>query len=391
MEIRASQKINALPGYVFAELDNQVAQLRAQGADLIDFGVGDPTDPTPAAVRQTCQTAIDRHARSGYPSYTGSQHFREGAAEWTARRYGITCDPEKEISATIGSKEAIFNFPMAILDPGDIVLIPNPGYPPYARGTLFAGGRSVFLDLRQEHGFLPDFSALSPADVKRTRILWMNYPQNPTGAVMTLADWENCVDFCHRHNIILASDESYSEIYFNDPPPSPLQLSRDGVIVFQSLSKRSRMTGYRVGWVAGDARLIALFKKLKTNIDSGCPTFIQEAALAALADEQHVASQRQEYRAKLTVLLDSFRAMEWPVNEPRGTFYIWQPVPNGLSSVEFALKLLDPAIGIVTMPGNWLAESQHGYNPGEGYVRWALVPSLDRCREAANRLQTLKL
>jgi LL-diaminopimelate aminotransferase len=386
MEIRASRKIQSLPTYAFAALDAKVTELTQAGAALIDFGVGDPLDPTPEHVRRACQEAIDVHAAAGYPSYAGAPVFRQGVAKWMRGRYEVDLDPETEICATIGSKEAIFNFPQAVLDPGDVVLAPNPGYPPYSRGTLFAGGRTVFLDLREERGFLPDLGAVGEQDLSRARILWVNSPHNPTGAVADRGFWEACIRFCQEHGIILACDESYGEIYFTDPPVTPLELAREGVICFYSMSKRNCMTGYRVGWVAGDARLISLVKKLKTNIDSGCPNFIQAAALAALADEEHVRELRRRYRERRDIMLRAFRALGWRVLPPAGTFYIWQPVPPGFTAESFCERLLEPDLAIVAMPGTSLAEPHDGANPGEGYVRFALIPPIERCREAARRL-----
>jgi LL-diaminopimelate aminotransferase len=387
MAYQISRRIRELSGYAFDELDRRVARLRERGIAVIDFGVGDPRDPTPELVRRACAEGLERHAASGYPSYVGALRFREAAAEWTARRFGVTLDPEREICATIGSKEAIFHFPLAVLDPGDVVLAPNPGYPPYARGAAFAGGRVVWLDLDPEHGFLPRLEQLDPALLDRARILWVNSPHNPTGAVADRDFWVRCLEFCRRHGIILAADESYSEIYFDEPPMSPLELSREGVVVFQSLSKRSCMTGYRVGWVAGDERIIAAFKKLKTNIDSGCPSFIQDAAVAALADESHVAEQRRRYRRRRDILLETFRELGWPTLTPAGTFYIWQPVPPGMSVLELAVRLLDERLALAAMPGSWLAESSDRGNPGEGYLRFALIPSEADCLVAAERLR----
>lgn len=391
MNVQASRRLAALSAYAFSAVDDKVVQLRARGVEVIDFGVGDPTIPTPAFIRQALNRAADARASSGYPSYVGAPEFRKAVASWTKRRHGVTLNPNDEICATIGAKEAVFHFPEAILDPGDYVLIPTPGYPPYTRGTQFAEGRCHYLPLTKANGFLPDLKRIPAAILKRARILWINYPNNPTGAVAPAAFTRQALAFCRRHGLILASDEAYSELWFGPkPPPSALEFAGkdfDGAIAFQSLSKRSAMTGWRVGWVAGDARIVSLFKKLKTNIDSGTPTFIQDAAVAALKDERHVAAMRKEYRLKRDILCEGLRKLGLPDCRPAGTIYVWQEAPQGLTGEQFALRLLDPQVGIVTTPGAWISErAPDGSNPGERHVRFALVPSVADVREAVRRM-----
>ncbi len=382
-----SKRLAALPVYAFAAVDAKVTELRAQGIDPIDFGVGDPSEPTPEVVRAAIQEAVDDRATAGYPSYTGAPHFRAAIAAWTRRRFGVELDPETEICASVGSKEAVFNFPEAFVNPGDVVLVPNPGYPPYSRGTLFAEGEVHLLNLLPEKGFLPDLDAI-PAEVRRrARILWINYPNNPTGALAPRDFFERAVAFGREHDIIVCSDEAYTENYYGAPPHSILEVAREGVVVFQSLSKRSCMTGYRVGWIAGDREIVAAFKKLKTNIDSGTPTFIQDAAVAALAEERHVERLREHYRRKRDIMIDAFVAVGLPECRPEATLYIWQRVPEGMSSVALAEKLLDPKIAMVTTPGNWVSEETPAGNPGEGFVRLALVPTVDECEVAAERIR----
>lgn len=382
-----SKRLASLPVYAFAAVDAKVAELRTQGVTPIDFGVGDPSEPTPEVVRAAIQEAVDDRATAGYPSYTGAPHFRAAIAAWTQRRFGVELDPETEICASVGSKEAVFNFPEAFVNPGDVVLVPNPGYPPYARGTLFAEGEVHFLNLLPEKGFLPDLDAI-PAEVRhRARILWINYPNNPTGALAPRDFFERAVAFGREHDIIVCSDEAYTENYYGAPPHSILEVAREGVVVFQSLSKRSCMTGYRVGWIAGDREIVAAFKKLKTNIDSGTPTFIQDAAIAALAEEHHVEQLREHYRRKRDIMVDAFVAAGLPECRPEATLYIWQRVPEGMSSVAFAERLLDPTIAMVTTPGNWVSEQTPDGNPGEGFVRLALVPTVEECTAAAERIR----
>lgn len=384
-----ARRIANLPPYPFAEIEKIVSELKAQNVDVIDFGVGDPVDPTPSFIREATKTALDTHAGSGYPSYVGSPKFRESVAAWFRRRFGVGVDANTEIASSIGSKESIFNFPLAFVDPGDVVIIPTPGYPPYARGAEFAGGKPYFVPLLAENHFLIDFETI-PDDIARVaKILWINYPNSPTGAIAPDEFYVRAVEWCKKHDIILASDLAYSEIYFDAPPKSILQFAREGVIEFHSLSKRSRMTGYRIGFAVGDPAIIAGLKKVKTNVDSGTPNFVQDAAIAALADEAHVTESRAEYREKRDILTDAFASLGLPKAEPIATFYVWQRVPVGYTSESFAKKLLDPAIGIVATPGSLISDkTATGINPGEGYVRFALVPTVARVREAAERIKT---
>lgn len=386
MKIQPSKRLSELTGYAFAEIDRKVAELRGLGVEVIDFGVGDPTEPTPEVVRAAIRRGVDAHASGGYPSYAGAAPFREAIARWTKRRFGAALDPEQEICASIGSKEAVFHFPEAFIDPGDVVLVPNPGYPPYARGARFAEGEVYSLSLLPENGFLPDLDSIPSDVIKRAKLLWINYPNNPTGVCAPEGFYEKAAAFGARHGIVVASDEAYTENYYGAPPHSILEFGREGIVAFQSLSKRSCMTGYRVGWVAGDRAIIAAFKKLKTNIDSGTPTFIQDAAAAALADETHVEALRGLYRRKRDLIVDAFVAAGLPECRPEATLYIWQRVPEGETSVSFTERLLDPSIAIVVTPGNMVSEPTPAGNPGEGYVRLALVPTVEECETVARRL-----
>ena len=386
MKIQISQKLAGIPNYAFAEVDNEFAKLKAAGITPIDFGVGDPKEPTPETVRKALKKAVDLRKSSGYPSYNGSEEYRQEVAKWSRKRFGVELDYAKEISSTIGAKEAVFNFPQAFLNQGDYVISPNPGYPPYEKGTLFAGGRTYFAPLLKENNFLMDLDSIPKDIAKKSKILWINYPNNPTGAVATEEFLKEVIDFGHDNNVIIASDECYSEIYFDEKPQSILEYSKEGVVVFQSLSKRSAMTGYRVGWVVGDENIISAFKKLKPNIDSGTPTFIQDAAIAALQDEKHVEKMRNDYKAKRDILIDAFVSIGLEDCTPAGTLYIWQKTPDKVDSVEFAKKLLKKEIAIVVTPGAWISNNFNGLNPGNNYVRFALVPTIEETREAAKRI-----
>ena len=318
--------------------------------------------------------------------------YRRAVADWTQRRFGVTLDPDRQICATAGSKEAVVHFAAGIVDPGDVVLAPSPGYPPYDRGTRLAGGRPVFYPVGPENGFVPALDHIPPETARAARLLWVCHPHAPTGRVLARAEMETILRFCQENEIVLASDEAYSEIWFEGAAPrSFLELSTDGVVAVHSLSKRSAMTGYRIGWVAGDPRLVALFKKVKTNIDSGTPNFVQDGAIAALSDEAHVEALRQGYGSKRAVLLDALAAAGLPSARCDSTLYIWQRAPEGMTGLELAARLLDPAVAVATMPGAWLAEPlADGSNPGAPYVRFALVPTVEETRAAAARIADLQ-
>jgi LL-diaminopimelate aminotransferase len=392
LKFKASKRVESLPVYAFELVQDRVQALRDKGITPIDFGVGDPSTPTPKLVRDACKEALDSRSTSGYPSDIGTFEFRQAVAQWTKRRFGIEVDPATEVSSTIGSKEGIFNFHEALVDPGDTVLIPSPGYPPYSRGTWFAEGNAWFYPLDEKNGFLPDLDAIPDEVARSAKILWVNYPHSPSGTCPDLNFYKKVYAWTKERNIILASDEAYSEFYFGDtPPPSAIEAGREGVIVFNSLSKRSAMTTYRMGWVVGDPKIIEIFRKMKTNIDSGTPTFIQDAAIVALSDEQHVKAMCEEYRQKRDIMLEALAAAGLPLRVPQGTLYIWQRVPNGMTSMDFAARLMEPEVAIVCTPGNLIAEeTKDGYNPGEGYVRFALTPTIEETMAAANKIAKLK-
>ncbi|MCR4325699.1 MAG: aminotransferase class I/II-fold pyridoxal phosphate-dependent enzyme [Patescibacteria group bacterium] len=390
MKIEPSEKLASLPPYAFAEIGKKVEELRALGVHPIDFGVGDPSEPTPDFVIQSLADGGKKHASSGYPSYIGSRRYREAAAGYMRRRFGVSLDPEREICATVGSKEAVFNLPEGFINPGDFVICPSPGYPPMKTGTVFAGGVPFFVPLLAENDFLIDYESIPESVANRAKILWLNYPNSPTGAIAGREYYKGLVEWAHRNEILIAADEGcYIDIYFDEPPPSILEVSREGIIAFYSLSKRNNMTGYRVGFVCGDERVIDVFKSLKTNIDSGVPDFVQEAAISALADEEHVENMRRLYRDKRDILLPALREAGLETSASDATFYLWQKVYG--DDVEFAKKLLDPSIAIVVTPGSLISDTcDGGLNPGKGYVRFALMPSLEEVREAAKRLRALR-
>ncbi len=388
-----SKRLKSIGAYAFAEVDKKVEELKKKGISPIDFGVGDPTIPTPEIVRKATKEGIEKHKSSGYPSYIGSTSFREAISVWVKKRYKLDVNPETEISSTVGSKEAVFNFHEGIIDPGDYVICPTPGYPPYTRGTLFAEGIPYQVPIRRENNFLIDFNEIPEKIANKAKLIWLNYPNSPSGAVATEEFYRAAIAFADKYGIIIASDEAYSEIYFTEVPPiSILNVRKEGILVFNSLSKRSAMTGYRIGWVMGDPELVTIFRKVKTNIDSGTPNFIQEGAIAALSDEEHVEKSRQEYKEKRDIICKALTDIGLEDCTPKSTLYVWQKVPDGMTSLDFATKLLDEKVAIVTTPGSWISEkTEREENPGEGYVRFALVPSIEDTKIAAERIKELKL
>jgi len=375
--------------YAFAEIDKAKDELERSGVDVIDFGVGDPASPTPEIVRSACRKAVDDRACSGYPSYQGSWEFRSAVARWFRGRFGVSLDPDEELTTTLGSKEAIFTLPLAYVDPGDVVLIPDPGYPPYTAGTRARQGRCSYLELEEGRSFLPDLSAVPSSELRKAKLLWINYPNNPTTKIATCKFLKEAVDFCKDHHILLASDEAYSELYYDEKPTSVLavQGAREVSLVFNSLSKRSSMTGYRIGFVAGRKDLLAPFKEVQTQIHSGVPTFVQDAGAAALSEETHVAELREEYRRKRDALVRSLKAIGLGSVYAEATFYVWAKAPEGHDSVQFS-RLLLSSVHINTVPGKALSQAT---TAGDQFVRFALVPSLRRTMEACSRIEDLEL
>lgn len=391
MNIQPSDRLTRIPKYAFAEIQEKVKALRNSGADVIDFGIGDPSEPTPDFVIEGLTEAGRKHANSGYPSYIGSEEFRKVCCDYMERRFGVSLDAETEMTSNIGSKEAVFNFPEAFVNPGDVVICPSPGYPPYKTGTIFAEGEPYYVPLLEENGWLIDYEAIPSEICERAKIIWINYPNSPTGAMADREYYEGLIAWAKKHEIIIAADEGcYIDIYFDDKPISILEVAKEGIVAFYSLSKRNNMTGYRAGFVCGDSEIIKVFKMLKTNIDSGTPWVMAEAAMAALRDEEHVASMRELYAKKQKILLDALKEAGLEVTKPAGTFYVWQKVPEGTSDMEFAKRLLEPDMAMVVTPGSVIAdECEGGINPGAGYVRFALMPTTAQMEEAAKRLKRL--
>jgi len=380
---RVAQRIRNLPPYLFARIDELKQEQRARGVDIIDLGIGDPDLPTPPHIVAALREAATVPSHHRYPSYAGMIEMRAAAASFMAKRFGVKLDPATEVVALIGSKEGVAHLPLALVDPGDVVLCPDPGYPVYPVGTKFAGGEVYPLPLRRENGFLPDLRAI-PADVaRRAKLIWVNYPNNPTAALATRAFYEELVAFARKNDIVIASDLAYSEMYYGaEPPPSVLEIpgARDVTIELHSLSKTYNMTGWRVGFAAGNRELVGALGKVKTNVDSGVFEAVQVAAIAALTGDQTcVAEQRAIYKARREALCGGLQRAGMDVIVPEATFYVLVGTPRGMTSLDYAGKILDQT-GVVVTPATGFGAC------GEGFVRLTLCADKARLEEAAARL-----
>jgi succinyldiaminopimelate transaminase len=376
VSIRIAPTLAQMATYPFVRLEEARRALVAQGIDVIDFGKGDPNEPTDPIIRQALVDALPE--RSPYPLAAGLPELRAAVAAWCGRRFAVELDPDTEIVPTYGSKEAIFSLAQVLIDPASpkrTVVIGEPAYPVYERGALFAGATVRTLPLLREHGFLPDLSSIGDD----TAIVWVNYPNNPTGAVAPLSFYEELAELAERHDFMIASDEAYSELWFDEPPVSALQIAdRSRVIVFQTLSKRSSMTGYRSGFVAAPPVVIAALKAYRPNAGTAPQEFVQRASIVAWNDERHVVETRARYAAKRDVLLPVLAAKGWEVVASEATMYVWVAAPDAEALVE---RLLER--GVLVSPGSFFGPS------GAGYIRFALVPTLDECIRAAAILTEL--
>ncbi len=380
-----SPAIREIEPYPFEELDRRKADALRAGRELADFGVGDPREVTAPFIRDALREAVE--PISSYPRAAGLPELREAVAGWVGRRFGADVDPDSQVLPLLGSKEIVFSLAQATLDPAagrDTVLVTAPGYTVPARGARFAGGQVHRLPLLERDDFLPDLDAVDEATWQRASILWLNYPNNPTGAVAPLDFLRRAADRCRRHDVMLAADEAYSELWFaTGPPVSALQVGDlANVLVINTLSKRSSMTGYRSGFAAGDSQLIAALRRLRPSVGVTPQEFVQRASVAAWNDEAHVEDTRARYDEKRRLFLDLFARHGIHVAGSVATFYLWVAVPGGRPSLEWALDLLERA-DVVVAPGSFFGPE------GEGYVRIAMVPTLAECERAVDRLEPL--
>jgi LL-diaminopimelate aminotransferase len=388
LTIKKAKRINDLPLYLFAEIDRRKREALSRGVDLIDLGIGDPDIPTPASVVEKLLESASRPVNHRYPNSSGMPEFRQAVSNWYKSRFGVTLDPGKEVCSLIGSKEGIGNMAVAFVDPGDIVLVSSPCYPVYHIGTAFNGGKNYFLPLKKENDFLPDLDAI-PVDIARqAKLLWINYPNNPTAAVADNDFYQHVVAFANKYNVIVCHDAAYTEMgYDGYRPMSFLEVdgARDVGIEFHSLSKTFNMTGWRIGMAVGNPELVGGLAQAKSNLDSGIFQAVQEAGIEALKlGDQIVEPSRKIYQERRDILVDGLRAVGLDCDKPKATFYVWVSCPKGLSSADFTAKLLDEA-GVVTTPGNGFGEA------GEGYVRFTVCVDKERLREVAERIRRVKL
>ncbi|WP_461831780.1 LL-diaminopimelate aminotransferase [Aquifex sp.] len=383
-----SDRLKVLPPYLFAELDRKKQEKIEQGVDVIDLGVGDPDMPTPKPIIEAAKKALENPENHKYPSYVGKLEFRKAVASWYKRRFGVELDPQTEVITLIGSKEGIAHFPLAFVNPGDIVLCPDPAYPVYKIGAIFAGGTPYTVPLKEENNFLPDLESIPEDVARKAKIIWINYPNNPTSAPPTLEFFEKLISWAKEYNVIVASDNAYSEIYTrNEKPPSILQVpgAKDVAIEFHSLSKTYNMTGWRIGMAVGNKELVAGLGKVKTNVDSGQFGAVQDAGIAALnLPEEEVEKIRNVYRERKRIMTEALEKIGLKIYKSDYTFYLWIKVPEGYTSAQFVGRLIDEA-GIVCTPGNGFGEY------GEGYFRISLTVPTERLLEAAERIKSLKL
>ncbi|MBE9501577.1 MAG: LL-diaminopimelate aminotransferase [Dehalococcoidia bacterium] len=381
--MRMAKRIDELPPYLFVGISKKIAEKQAKGEDVINLAVGDPDIPTPRhIIERLCQAAQDP-ANHRYPESEGLPDFRRAIAEWYEKRFEVTLDPDQEVLPLIGAKEGIGHIALCFIDPGDIALVPDPAYPVFSIGTMFAGGSSYYMPLTEENDFLPDLDRIPQDIARKAKMLWLNYPNNPTAAVAELDFFDRVVAFAQKHDLAVCHDGPYTEVAFDGyRPPSFMQTpgAKDVGVEFHSLSKSYNMTGWRVGMVVGNARAIDALRRVKSNLDSGIPQAIQHAAIEALRGPQDcIEDHNTLYQRRRDLLLKTLSQMGLKAKPPRAGLYIWARIPAGYTSLDFATTLLEEA-GVVVIPGT-------GYGKyGEGYIRISLTVPDDRLEEAVARL-----
>ncbi len=385
ISLHLASRVQHLPPYLFASIDRMKQKAIDKGIDLIDLSIGDPDLPTPSLIVKAMKKAVESPVHHRYPSYEGMLSFRKSVALWYKKRFGVTLDPHVEVLSLIGSKEGIGHIPLAFVNPGDIVLVPSPGYPVYATGTLFAGGQSYMMPLREENNFLPDLERIPKRVLRKAKLIFVNYPNNPTSATAPVKFFKDLIRIASQYNIIVCHDASYTEIYFGKRPLSFMQIpgaKRIG-IEFHSLSKTYNMTGWRIGFAVGNRKVLDGLGKIKTNLDSGVFQAIQEASIAALRmDNRALARIRNTYKTRRDILYKGFKRLGLHALNPDATFYIWVKVPPHYNSMNFVTQMVSKA-GVLATPGNGFGDA------GEGYVRFALTAPDNRIQEAVERIGTI--
>ncbi|MHC1701424.1 MAG: LL-diaminopimelate aminotransferase [Humidesulfovibrio sp.] len=386
-DFQLAERLASLPPYLFAAIDKAKEEVRAKGLDIISLGIGDPDLPTPDFIIDALCAAARNPANHQYPSYVGLLSFRQAVADWYLRRFGVSLDPQTEVVSLIGSKEGIAHFPLAFVNPGDLVLIATPNYPVYGVTTEFVGGIPMYLPLTDENDFLPDLDSIDPDTWKRAKAIYVNYPNNPTAAMAPRSFYEKLIAKALEFNVIVVHDAAYTEMYFNEAnkPLSILEIpgGRDVAIEFHSLSKTYNMTGWRIGMAVGNASLVKGLGKVKENVDSGIFQAVQEAGIVALNQgDAYTAELRGIYRERRDVVIDALKKAGISCRVPEATFYVWSKVPGGVSSQDFVTRVLKQT-GVVTTPGNGFGA------PGEGYFRISLTVNTDRLKEAVLRISQL--
>lgn len=385
IRFQLADRVKNLPPYLFATIDKMKREALAKGIDLIDLSIGDPDISTPGHIIEAMKAAVEKPAHHRYPSYEGMLSFREAVAAWYRQRFNVSLDAKTEVLSLIGSKEGIGHIPLAFVNPGDVVLVPSPGYPVYPVGTLFAGGESHFMPLTEGNGFLPDLKAIPEDKLKRAVLMFLNYPNNPTSAPASRDFFREAIAVAEKYNIIICHDAAYSEVYFdNEKPFSFLELdgAKEVGIEFHSLSKTYNMTGWRIGFAVGNKDVLAGLGKIKTNLDSGVFQAVQEASITALMTGDDILSGiRNTYQERRDALYEGLKTIGFSVNKPKATFYLWAKVPSGVDSTTFVAHLLDKT-GVLGTPGVGFGA------PGEGYIRFALTQPVSRIKEAVGRIRS---
>lgn len=384
IDVQLADRVRNLPPYLFAAIDQMKDEALAKGVDVINLSIGDPDVPTPKHIVEAMQAAVTKAEHHQYPSYEGMLSFRSAVAEWYKTRFNVTVDPKTEVLSLIGSKEGIGHIPLAFINPGDVVLVPSPGYPVYPVGTLFAGGESYLMPLLEKNNYLPDFTIIPEDVLKRAKLMFLNYPNNPTSAGAPRSFYEEAIALAKKYNIIICHDAAYSEVYFDGEKPMSF-LEIDGAkevgIEFHSLSKTYNMTGWRIGFAVGNAKVIAGLGKIKSNLDSGVFQAVQEASIVALqTDDAVLADLRKIFQERRDVMYEGLTSLGLKVQKPKATFYLWAKVPDGYDSSGFVAHLLNNA-GVLGTPGVGFGA------PGEGYIRFALTKPVARIREAVERIK----